>query len=368
MLFLDNKKKNVKGLETVLGALPFNGDVVFKLANVTEDKTGYSEDGLRKNCRISVPATYTVHVNKTGESHKVIFDPQGLLLQNGFNLSELFFKPEFTSAFKTVSSREEAAFLYFHPACGDSPFRYKSQKKIKWEVEDKQKEAEDDNERITARFRAIEYVEKAEATELLLVAKGMTFQGVLKDKSKGEIKNFLLKQAELNPSEFMQTVELSTTTFRGKLSHAIDKGIIELKRENGITKWYWQDGSHIINCNNNQDAFDLLLNVMQENPKLLVERMNEQSESASLEERLKEAQSATWEDKVNALVTAEQIEFDRSKKTWFSVIDGELGTELTQLENPKAPKQSLINVLNNGDSDYKGLRTAITKLFNGNNT
>lgn len=135
------------------------------------------------------------------------------------------------------------------------------------------KEKNDDMEKADAydqsqaRFEAESYIfnggSRSEIEELYVLYEG----GTKADASEAPLKtmkNFLLDIARNNPGQFLQDLDSSVRTIKGKIIEAVEAGVIHFDFRSGWWKWSGEVGGKIIQVAKGQDPNNALLRFVNE--------------------------------------------------------------------------------------------------------
>ena len=162
------------------------------------------------------------------------------------------------------------------------------------------------------------------------------------------LRNFATK----NPFVFMEEMTHESAEVVGKIKYAVEKAVIVKKPTGapGLDVWVFADGTEITKVPNTQDANLALRDALIHTQDLYVKlsKLIDREISPEALAQLKR-QTADTSDKINALLEAEVLTYDVSKKTVHWVLKGEV-IEEPIMTAKKSWKQELIELFDKDKS------------------
>ena len=316
MLYLDNERVDIEGLEKSLGiTLPIKGakTVTFKL-NQNLVKLVESDNGEKKvRHKKTVDMPHEFRFTQNGKEHVLAYTTNHPQLKDGRRIYTDP-KPVLKTPTQLVNSAdlEKAAFMFCHPFSANSPFEFAKKYPKKWHLEDKEAEARQKNESRKAKVDIdnLIYGGGLNEKELRTLFMGLGLNSGFIDKTEHigieTIKDALYQRAEANPAKFLVDKDKMSTGVRATIQQAIDRGVVQLVTENRVKKWKLQGNTIADVPDTVTDAMDTLLSVAASNHKDIMVPIQNAMKGETLEDKFVDN---SYEDLVSWLEDNNKIDF-----------------------------------------------------------
>jgi len=213
---------------------------------------------------------------------------------------------------------------------------------------------------------AYAYIKSLSGHALVIKALGAKIENaytICDQEGEASLRLMLRGLATKNPFVFMEEMTHESAEIVGKIKYAVEKAVIVKKPTGapGLDVWVFADGTEITKVPNTQDANLALRDALIHTQDLYVKlsKLIDKEISPEALAQLKR-QSADTSDKINALLEAEMLTYDISKKTVHWVLKGEL-IEEPIMTAKKSWKQELIELF---DKD-KSLGDMLNEKYKG---
>ena len=213
---------------------------------------------------------------------------------------------------------------------------------------------------------AYAYIKSLSGHALVIKALGAKIENaytICDQEGEASLRLMLRGLATKNPFVFMEEMTHESAEIVGKIKYAVEKAVIVKKPTGapGLDVWVFADGTEITKVPNTQDANLALKDALIHTQDLYVKlsKLIDREISPEALAQLKR-QSADTSDKINALLEAEMLTYDISKKTVHWALKGEL-IEEPIMTAKKSWKQELIELF---DKD-KSLGDMLNEKYKG---
>lgn len=189
----------------------------------------------------------------------------------------------------SVLMSDELAFIFWflRPMCRQSPFRQRTDKFF-YEYQDNEAKAtatvEKEQKRIDALNIIVGVNEGWSMSKLRQLAKGMKMSGV-DDMTDNVVKDKLIAKAYSDPLEFVNQASSREIIFSGKIQEAIDRNILNIKKPNGMARWYLNE-EEILPLQYGVDERAELMNYMALNWHLHADKLQAALDNKTIETNL----------------------------------------------------------------------------------
>lgn len=196
---------------------------------------------------------------------------------------------------------------------------------------------------------AYAYIKSLSGHALVIKALGAKIENaytICDQEGEASLRLMLRNLASKNPFLFMEEMTAESAEVVGKIKYAVEKGVLVKKPTGapGLDVWVFSDGTEITKVPNTQDANLALRDALVHTQDLYVKlsKLIDKEISPEALAQLKR-QTADTSDKITALIEAEVLTYDVSKKTVHWVMKGEV-IEEPIMKAKKAWKQELVEL------------------------
>lgn len=250
---------------------------IAKVANGLQLKNRFRVIHPKKKTEVFITYAETNNLVTVGDKSKVQYLPRYILIEG--------------QKFSYKSNLELALFMYLNPSNVSSPVRDPNKKyNNRYEFIDVAARALNKMTGLNNLQKALEHAKNVDYFNMILVAKGLGFNGV-DDKDEDTLRVELMEFAA-NPSttnRYIEAIDNSIIRVKGRIINLIDRGVLRLKSIGGVRQWEWNTGSRegeVIGqpiTNSVQDAKNTLINYILSNLHLYNDSLMETTDSLKAE-------------------------------------------------------------------------------------
>jgi hypothetical protein len=257
------------------------------------------------------------------------------------------------SKFLTQGEEDLFLFMLVNPECQTSKRHNKELSYYK--LRNKALEIRIREEKENKLDEAYAYIKSLSGHALVIKALGAKINNaytICDQEGEASLRLMLRNLATKNPFVFMEEMTHESAEIVGKIKYAVEKGVIVKKATGapGLDVWVFADGTEITKVPNTQDANLALRDALIHTQDLYLKlsKLIDKEISPEALAQLKR-QTADTADKINALLEAELLTYDVTKKTVHWVLKGEL-VEEPVMTAKKSWKQELIELFDKDKS------------------